>query len=122
LKRSELESKLALKMIEEGWPGAKVRRMSEIPSFRPGESLVIEAASKVTRRLCGLFAMEAEIENPEGPSVHRILYKVKPTDQEVVLATETMASLCSPKLGEIYRSLRPLNPFLGSHVRELEIF
>jgi NADP-dependent 3-hydroxy-3-methylglutaryl-CoA reductase len=122
LKRAELGSKLAAAILEGGCPGTQVRSIRELTDFRAGDSLVIESASRVTRRLCGMFAFEAELETPQGLVSKKILYKVKPTDREVILATEVMASLCSSELAEVYRRFRDTNPFAGSHIRELELF
>lgn len=121
LKHEELNDQFFTEVLKPRFPDAHRFSARTIP-MRAGDSLVIESASQVTKRLCGLFPFEVEISGPSGNMKIPVLLKVKPTDREVILATELMASLCNNELAHAYKAHAEVNPFIGCHLREMKIY
>ncbi len=90
-----------------------------ISSENNGESLVIELTSQISRRPCGLWAFDLQYANRLGKE--KVFLKSKVSDNEFLLATEIMAGISSPGLGELLRENRSDNPFNRFHVREVRI-
>lgn len=122
LKRDHLNQSLFQSICENRGRTTQVLSIAERSDFKMGDSLVVESASQVTKRLCGFFSFDLHVLENE---VHRslpVVLKVKPIDQEVILATEMMGSLCGESLTKAYRSARAVNPFVGCHIREIKIY
>lgn len=122
LKRDQLNQSLFQSMIEKRRPAMQVNSVTERNDFKIGDSLVVESASQVTKRLCGFFSFEVDASEKGTSRKVPVILKVKPIDQEVILATEMMGSLCGESLARAYRAAKAVNPFVNCHVREIKIY
>ena len=93
-------------------------QVEALENFNMGDSMVMELSSQVTTKLCGFFPFKAQWDDGREA---KILMKVKPTDNDIILATETMGTMCSAQLGEILSSTKHLSLFKSCHEKELQI-
>ncbi|MCB0419574.1 MAG: phosphotransferase [Bdellovibrionales bacterium] len=91
-------------------------RQKELESS--GESLVMDLTTKISRRFCGLWHYEVTFADGNKD---QIFIKSKAPDTELLLATEIMAGISSPGLGELLRESREDSLFNHCHSRELEL-
>lgn len=122
LKRDQLKQPFFQSIIESRNPETRVLSVIERPDFKMGDSLVVESASQVTKRLCGIFSFELDVTENGARKILSVVVKAKPIDQEVILATEMMGSLCGESLARAYRAAKAVNPFVGCHIREIKLY
>lgn len=83
-----------------------------------GESLVMDLTTQISQRLCGLWRYSLSYADGQQEEV---FIKSKVPDRELLLATEIMAGMNSPGLGELLKECRDDNLFNGTHIREIEL-
>lgn len=123
LRRAEIDLEFVESCLHEALiPGQKIISIREEENPEIGDSLIMEMSSQVTQKICGFFKFNVETELSDGRrSSFDLLLKVKPTDDEVIQAAESMASLWSEDLPSELKKNRDISPFRNCHIRELEM-
>jgi hydroxymethylglutaryl-CoA reductase (NADPH) len=57
-----------------------------------------------------------------GPGQKEVLVRIKPLDQEMLLMTHLVASMCGSRLGELQRRYARHSSIAGCHLRELGVY
>jgi hydroxymethylglutaryl-CoA reductase (NADPH) len=85
-----------------------------------GSSIVTELTARRTRKLLGLIPYRLAYRSGRGASEHaaEVMVKVKPLDQEVMLAASSLAALAGARLREVYDRHKHRLGFAGCHLRE----
>lgn len=122
LKRSELNSKFITDQIPD-LANAKILSVEPIQNAQFGNSLVMDLSSQVTQKLCGFFPYKITYQNLGRPEleVRNILLKIKPKDEEVMIATEMMASMCDHNVKKSLVENRDSNIFQKNHIKEVHV-
>lgn len=103
-------------------PELKLSRVDEI-ECEMGSSIVSELSARgVGDKLVGLYPLRLTHHSAAGVGVTDVVAKVKPLDDEVILASNKVASLCGGTLASTYSRWREWTGFHGTHVRELAIY
>jgi hydroxymethylglutaryl-CoA reductase (NADPH) len=88
-----------------------------------GDSLLTDLTRSRTRRLVGHLPRRLRYLSPRsGPGQRDVLVRIKPRDEEVLLMTHLVASMCSSRLGELQRRFAPHTSLAGCHLRELGVY
>lgn len=105
-----------------GAPDLRISRVEAI-ECEMGSSIVSELSARgVGDKLVGLFPLRLHHHSSAGAGVVEVVAKVKPLDDEVILASNKVASLCGGELAVAYSRWRDWTGFHGTHVRELAIY
>jgi NADP-dependent 3-hydroxy-3-methylglutaryl-CoA reductase len=87
------------------------------------DSLVMDMSSQITQKMCGFYLYDLKVKDQISglERSERVLLKVKPTDKEVIIASEIMAAMCGDHLVEAYRRASDFNIFSNNHLKELVV-
>jgi NADP-dependent 3-hydroxy-3-methylglutaryl-CoA reductase len=106
-----------------GDDGLEVQEAAPIEGVELGDSLLAELTRPSARRLVGQLPRRLRYLSPRsGPGHRDVLVRVKPLDQEVLLMTHLVASLCGSRLGELQRRFARQLGIAGCHLRELGVY
>ena len=101
----------------------EVQEVTPIEGVELGESLLSELTRLRTGKLVGQLARRLRYLSPgSGPGQKDVLVRIKPLDQEVLLMTHLVASMCSSRLGELQRRFSGRLGISGCHLRELGVY
>ena len=106
---------------------ATVAEVTKLESEQGGTSIISELTGQKIDKLIGLFPHKLTLEpsddkNEQDAKTLDVMVKVKPLDQEVILMTNTIASMCSPRLSSAHRKVKQKTGFKDIHTRELGIY
>jgi len=87
-----------------------------------GDSLLSELTRLKADKLVGQLPRRLQYLSSSGQGHRDVLVRVKPLDQEVLLMTHLMASMCSSRLGELQRRFAGQLGIAGCHLRELGVY
>jgi NADP-dependent 3-hydroxy-3-methylglutaryl-CoA reductase len=88
-----------------------------------GDSLLGELTRPCARRLVGQLPRRLHYVSARSGAGHRdVLVRIKPRDEEVLLMTHLVASMCSSRLGELERRFAGHSGLAGCHLRELGVY
>ncbi|MGH2954046.1 MAG: phosphotransferase [Solirubrobacterales bacterium] len=115
-----LEPMLAETLDADGLRVTEVARLDE----PVGSSIISElTAFGERRKLLGLHPLRVTYSTGNGrPRSLDLVAKVKPLDQELIVETGKLASLCGAKVSEAWRRWGQWAGFAGTHTRELAIY
>ncbi|HEY7513553.1 MAG TPA: phosphotransferase, partial [Vicinamibacteria bacterium] len=101
-----------------------VRAAEPQESALNGSSIITELTSRRTRKLLGLFPYRLTYRSGGAPGDQtvQVMVKVKPLDQEVMLAASTLAALSGARLREVYDRHKDGLGFTGCHLREHHVY
>ena len=101
-----------------------VRAAEPLAAAGPGSSIITELTSRRTRKLLGLFPYRLTYgcERAPGEQAVQVMVKVKPLDQEVMLAASSLAALSGARLREVYDRHKDRLGFSGCHLREHHVY
>jgi hydroxymethylglutaryl-CoA reductase (NADPH) len=95
------------------------------PSVLPfgGNSILTELTGRRIKKLVGLFPYQLTCESEWSRDVTtlEVMVKVKPLDQEVMLAATSLAAMSGARLQESYARFKDRTGFSGCHIRELMV-
>ena len=107
------------------WDGSlRVDGVEEIP-FEMGSSIITELTARKLDKFVGLVPLRINYRGtPDGAGTGAIdvLVKVKPTDGEVMLMMNNMASMCEARLAKEYKRFSHMTGFAKCHIRELTVY
>jgi hydroxymethylglutaryl-CoA reductase (NADPH) len=99
-------------------------RAAEPQEAAPGSSIITELTSRRTRKLLGLlpYRLTYRSERAPGEQAVQVMVKVKPLDQEVMLAASSLAALSGARLRDAYDRHKDGLGFSGCHLREHHVY
>jgi aminoglycoside phosphotransferase (APT) family kinase protein len=101
----------------------EVQAATAVDGVELGESLLSELTRVRTGKLVGQLPRRLQyLSSRSGPGQRDVLVRIKPLDQEVLLMTHLVASMCSSRLGELQRRFSRRLGITGCHLRELGIY
>jgi thiamine kinase-like enzyme len=89
-----------------------------------GESILTDLTARTAGKLIGLFPFRLTY-RAGGDSIDRrleVMVKVKPLDQEVILAARGVAAMAGPALRDAFARFPEQTGLTGCHVRELGVY
>jgi NADP-dependent 3-hydroxy-3-methylglutaryl-CoA reductase len=103
--------------------GLEVTAVTPVEDVGLGGSLLSEMTRPTAGRLVGQLPRRLEYSAARsGPGHRDVLVRIKPLDQEVLLMTHLVASMCGSRLGELHRRFAQHSSIAGCHVRELGVY
>lgn len=122
LKKGELDQKFIAQTLHD-FEEARILSIQPIANAQFGNSLVMDLSSQVTQKLCGFFPFEMQYRDKDSVEIktQKILLKVKPKDEEVMMAAEMMAAMNGSALKQAFLKIRGDNLFQKTHVKEIHI-
>lgn len=97
----------------------EVEQIKSIQIKSKGSSIITELTSHKINKLVGHYPFELKL---AGLSENkRVMVKVKPLDDEVILMLNNMASMCDARLSHAYNEFKNGIGFKGCHKRELAV-
>ena len=106
-----------------GDPGAVLEAVEPLEPPAPGSSILTELTARKVDKLVGLFPYRLAYRTASGAAGQvEVMVKVKPLDQEVLLAAGSAAALCGPRLRSSFGRFKARTGFLGCHLRELGVY
>jgi hydroxymethylglutaryl-CoA reductase (NADPH) len=88
-----------------------------------GSAVLSELAAGVaSQKLVGVVPLELTLDDGDGARTLDVVVKAKPVDQELILATNRLASLIGGRVAEEYSRWREWTGFKGTHERELGLY
>ena len=124
LKLGDLNPALFTRLLRERLddPHLEVHEVDLIDNFSKGSSIITELTGHKVNKLVGHFPAVLRYTNGLGQSGElRVMVKVKPLDDEVILMLNSMAAMCDARLAQEFNRYRNRLGFRGCHVRELEV-
>lgn len=122
LKKAELDQKFISQTLHE-LEESRISSIQPIVGAQFGNSLVMDLSSQVTQKLCGFFPFTMEYRKKDSVEIksQKILLKVKPKDEEVMMAAEMMAAMNGSALKQAFLKIRNDNLFQKTHIKEIQI-
>ena len=106
-----------------GDEGLVVEAVTPFEDVELGDSLLSNLTRPRSRGLVGQLPRRLHYRSAQsGPGQKDVLVRVKPLDQEVLLMTHLVASMCGARLGELQRRFGRLTSIAGCHLRELGVY
>ena len=105
-------------------PAAIVESVDVQETKDTGSSIVTELTASKVERLIGLIPVNLVIRSDgrEHAQSRRVMVKIKPLDQEVILMTHRLAAMCGSRLASSHARFKDRIGFTGCHLRELRIY
>ena len=101
----------------------EVQAVTPIEGVELGDSLLSELTRLKTGKLVGQLPRRLQyLSSRLAPAHEDVLVRIKPLDQEVLLMTHLVASMCSSRLGELQRRFAGQLGITGCHLRELGVY
>jgi hydroxymethylglutaryl-CoA reductase (NADPH) len=101
----------------------EVTAVTPVEDVELGDSLLTELTRTQARRLVGHFPRRLQYASARSGAGHRdVLVRIRPLDQEVLLMTHLVASMCGSRLGELQRRFAQHSSIAGCHLRELGVY
>ncbi|MDX1694547.1 MAG: phosphotransferase [Ketobacteraceae bacterium] len=100
-------------------PKTHVSAIEPIKDINLGSSIITELTAHKINKLVGHFPFELKLSG-EQKNI-KVMVKVKPLDDEVILVSNGMASLCDARLAQSYNKFKEQLEFKYCDVRELEV-
>ena len=124
LKREELDAAFFEAGLKESLddPSLRVTGLRPIEGLESGSSIITELTARKVNKLVGHFPFEIDAERGEAQETLRVMAKVKPLDEEVILMINSLASMCGGKLASFHNKFKRRLGFTGCHTRELGVF
>ena len=92
--------------------------MQPVTSTSMGSSIVTELTSHKINKLVGHFPYSLELQ--QGECI-KVMAKVKPLDQEVILTMNSIAGMCDARLSHSFNEFKNRLGFEDCHTRELNV-
>ena len=96
--------------------------LEPIEGLESGSSIITELTARKVNKLVGHFPFALDVETGGEASTLRVMAKVKPLDEEVILMINSLASMCGGKLASLHNKFKRRLGFTGCHTRELGVF
>ena len=101
----------------------EVTAVTPVEDVDLGGSLLSDMTRPTAGRLVGQLPRRLQYSSVQSGAGHRdVLVRIKPLDQEVLLMTHLVASMCGARLGELQRRFAQHSSIAGCHLRELGIY
>jgi NADP-dependent 3-hydroxy-3-methylglutaryl-CoA reductase len=96
-----------------------VEQVDTIQLESKGSSIITELTAHKINKLVGHYPFELKLAGQS--EIKRVMVKVKPLDDEVILMLNSMASMCDARLAHAYNEFKNSIGFKGCHKRELAV-
>ncbi len=96
-----------------------VANVEQINVQNQGSSIITELTAHKLNKLIGHFPFRVKLAGDDNS--RDVMIKVKPLDEEVILVSNRIASLCDARLAQTYNNFKNELDFRHCHVRELEV-
>ena len=105
-------------------PTVQVQEIEPCLDFKMGHSIITAvAAQNLGKKLIGLFPLKLTCSRENGPTEQlEVIAKCKPTDQEIIHISTSVARICGTDVGEQFKRFKDSVGFTSCHVRELAIY
>ncbi|HTS82125.1 MAG TPA: phosphotransferase [Myxococcaceae bacterium] len=101
----------------------EVTAVAPVEDVDLGGSLLSDMTRPTAGRLVGQLPRRLQYSSlRSGPGHRDVLVRIKPLDQEVLLMTHLVASMCGTRLGELHRRFARHSSIAGCHLRELGVY
>ncbi|HEY3588366.1 MAG TPA: phosphotransferase, partial [Myxococcaceae bacterium] len=101
----------------------EVTAVTPVEDVELGGSLLSDMTRPTAGRLVGQLPRRLQYSSARsGPGHRDVLIRIKPLDQEVLLMTHLVASMCGSRLGELQRRFARHSSIGGCHLRELGVY
>jgi hypothetical protein len=122
VQQSELNPAFIQDMMQKTFsPDIQVRAVHPAAA-QIGSSIITQLASDRTAKLLGHLPYTIEYQEAGTERKADVIFKVKPTDEEVLRMLNTVANHSSAELGTEWRRQCRKTEFANSHIREVEIY
>lgn len=118
LKLGDLDRDFFNNIISGHEAGSVVQEVKPLAVESKGSSIITELTSHKVNKLVGHFPFRLSMF--DGSSA-KVMAKVKPLDDEVIIMISSMAAMCDPRLAQSFHQHRTELGFKGTHVRELAV-
>lgn len=101
----------------------EVANVQSIQLESKGSSIITELTAHKINKLVGHYPFDLKLAGLEGKDAEskKVMVKVKPLDDEVILMLNSMASMCDARLAHAYNEFKNGIGFKGCHKRELAV-
>ncbi|MGK0249597.1 MAG: hydroxymethylglutaryl-CoA reductase (NADPH) [Oleispira sp.] len=96
-----------------------VEGINQIQLESKGSSIITELTAHKINKLVGHYPFELKLAGVSESK--KVMVKVKPLDDEVILMLNSMASMCDARLAHAYNEFKNGIGFKGCHIRELKV-
>ncbi|MFE8069852.1 phosphotransferase [Marinobacteraceae bacterium S3BR75-40.1] len=124
LKLGDLTPEFYTPMLREHFsdPNLTVTKVESLSPVSTGSSIVTELTGHKVNKLVGHFPMALHYQDGLGRErTLKVMTKVKPLDEEVILMLNGMAAMCDARLAQEFSRYKDRLGFRGCHVRELAV-
>ncbi|MFL5884578.1 MAG: phosphotransferase [Thermoleophilaceae bacterium] len=124
LRTDDLVPELFEPMLREALAAPDLQVSDVVPiECEMGSSVISELSSRsIGHKLSGLYPLRLTHETDRGSGVIDVVAKVKPLDEEVILESNKLASMCGGSLARTYSRWRDWTGFKDTHTRELAVY
>ncbi len=102
-------------------PQLEVAGATRLDPFEHASILSELGAQAAREKLVGIVPVSLQLGGDDGPEHLDVVVKAKALDDEVILGSNRIASLCGGRLAESYSRYRDWTGFKGCHLRELAL-
>jgi NADP-dependent 3-hydroxy-3-methylglutaryl-CoA reductase len=101
----------------------QVESVQSIQMESKGSSIITELTAHKINKLVGHYPFDLKLAGFDGNDAKnkKVMVKVKPLDDEVILMLNSMASMCDARLAHAYNEFKNGIGFKGCHKRELAV-
>lgn len=100
----------------------RVTSLTALDELQLGSSIITELTARKVSKLIGHFPFRVTYARGEKVEQVEVVAKVKPIDEEVVLMTNNLASMCGPRLAHAFSHFKMQTDFVGCDARELAVY
>lgn len=118
LKLGDLDRDFFNSILSGNAAGSIVQEIKPLAVQSKGSSIITELTSHKINKLVGHFPFKLSMF--DGSAV-KVMAKVKPLDDEVIIMLSSMAAMCDPRLAQSFHQHRAELGFKGTDVRELAV-
>lgn len=87
-----------------------------------GSSIITDLTSRRVRKLVGHLPYTLRVKSKKGRAELKVIAKVKPLDEEVLIMLNSMAAMCGPEVASHFARHKAKLEFTGTDEREVAIY
>ena len=100
----------------------RVTEIELLDELEMGSSIITELTARKVNKLVGHFPFRLQLQEGETSREIEVVAKVKPIDEEVILMTNNLASMCGPRLAHAFSHFKMHTDFVACDARELAVY
>lgn len=122
LRGSDVTSDLLQALLAPALPGARVTSVTVGPAVRGSGILTDAVAAGEQRKLLGVLPLDVGVDEGGAERTLPLIAKLKPLDDEVVVAMTRVASLCGDRVSQAWQRFAGHTGIKDAHLRELALY